>query len=44
VATGFDLVYLGVHAENTHAIQLYEQLGFATLGPRSADMLLEHPR
>ncbi|MGA3057123.1 MAG: GNAT family N-acetyltransferase [Candidatus Limnocylindrales bacterium] len=44
MADGFDLVYLGVHAENAPAMRLYERLGFATLGPRSADMLLEHPR
>ncbi|MGZ6314725.1 MAG: GNAT family N-acetyltransferase [Candidatus Limnocylindrales bacterium] len=44
VAAGLDLVYLGVYPENTRAIRLYERLGFATLGPRSAEMLLEHPR
>jgi ribosomal protein S18 acetylase RimI-like enzyme len=44
MAGGFDLVYLGVHAENAPAMRLYERLGFATLGPPSADMLLEHPR
>jgi ribosomal protein S18 acetylase RimI-like enzyme len=44
MAAGFDLVYLGVHTENAPAIRLYERLGFATLGPPSADMLLEHPR
>ncbi len=44
VADGFDLVYLGVYPENTRAIRLYERLGFATLGLRSAEMLLEHPR
>jgi ribosomal protein S18 acetylase RimI-like enzyme len=44
VAGGFDLVYLGVYPENIRAIRLYERLGFATLGPRSAEMLLEHPR
>lgn len=43
LASGYDLVYLGVYADNTPAIRLYEQLGFATLGSRSADMLLEHP-
>jgi ribosomal protein S18 acetylase RimI-like enzyme len=44
VAGGFDLVYLGVYPENARAIRVYERLGFATLGPRSAEMLLEHPR
>jgi ribosomal protein S18 acetylase RimI-like enzyme len=44
VAAGFDLVYLGVYADNAPAMRLYQQLGFATMGPRSADMLLEHPR
>ncbi len=44
VAAGCDLVYLGVYADNTAAIRLYERLGFAMLGPRSSDMLLEHPR
>ena len=43
LAIGFDLVYLGVYADNTPAMRLYERLGFATLGLRSADMLLEHP-
>ena len=43
LASGYDLVYLGVYAENTPAIRLYERLGFAILGSRSADMLLEHP-
>jgi ribosomal protein S18 acetylase RimI-like enzyme len=43
-ADGLDLVYLGVYAENARAIRLYERLGFAVLGPRSSDMLLEHPR
>ena len=41
--TGTDLIYLGVYADNTPAIRLYEGLGFAILGPRSSDMLLEHP-
>jgi GNAT superfamily N-acetyltransferase len=44
VAGGFDLVYLGVYADNRRAIRLYERLGFATLGSCSAEMLLEHPR
>lgn len=44
VAAGFDLVYLGVYADNDRAMRLYQQLGFGTMGPRSADMLLEHPR
>jgi ribosomal protein S18 acetylase RimI-like enzyme len=38
------LVYLGVYAENSPAIRLYEGLGFSILGPRSSDMLLEGPR
>jgi ribosomal protein S18 acetylase RimI-like enzyme len=41
---GMDLIYLGVYADNTPAIRLYEGLGFSILGPRSSDMLLEHPR
>jgi Acetyltransferases len=44
VASGFDLVYLGVYADNIRAIRLYERLGFAALGSCSAEMLLEHPR
>jgi GNAT superfamily N-acetyltransferase len=44
VVGGFDLVYLGVYADNARAIRLYERLGFATLGSCSAEMLLEHPR
>jgi ribosomal protein S18 acetylase RimI-like enzyme len=44
VEAGTDLVYLGVYADNTPAIRLYEGLGFAVLGPRSSDMLLEHPK
>jgi ribosomal protein S18 acetylase RimI-like enzyme len=44
LACGFDLVYLGVHTENARAIRLYERLGFAKLGPPSADMLLERRR
>ena len=44
MASGFDLVYLGVYADNRRAIRLYERLGFATLGSCSAEMLLEHPR
>jgi ribosomal protein S18 acetylase RimI-like enzyme len=43
VAAGAELIYLGVYPENTSAIRLYRSLGFAILGPRSADMLLEHP-
>jgi ribosomal protein S18 acetylase RimI-like enzyme len=41
VATGTDLVHLGVYADNTRAIRLYDRLGFGILGARSADMLLE---
>jgi ribosomal protein S18 acetylase RimI-like enzyme len=40
VAAGVGIVYLGVHAENEAAIRLYEQLGFAVVGSKSADMLL----
>jgi ribosomal protein S18 acetylase RimI-like enzyme len=43
IAAGLDLIYLGVYAENARAIRLYERLGFGVLGPRSSDMLLEHP-
>lgn len=43
VAEGAELTYLGVYPENVNAIRLYRSLGFAILGPRSADMLLEHP-
>lgn len=41
VAEGARLVYLAVHAGNDQATSLYERLGFAVLGPRFADMLLE---
>jgi ribosomal protein S18 acetylase RimI-like enzyme len=44
MAAGANFVYLGVYADNEGAIRLYDRLGFSTLGPRSADMLLEHPR
>ena len=44
IAAGLDLIYLGVYADNARAIRLYERLGFGLLGPRSSDMLLEHPR
>ena len=44
IAAGVDLVYMGVYADNEGAIRLYERLGFGVLGPRSSDMLLEHPR
>ncbi|MGD0123138.1 MAG: GNAT family N-acetyltransferase [Candidatus Limnocylindrales bacterium] len=44
IAAGLDLIYLGVYADNARAIRLYERLGFGVLGPRSSDMLLEHPR
>lgn len=43
-STGADLIYLGVYADNIGALRLYKSLGFAVLGPRSSDMLLEHPR
>jgi ribosomal protein S18 acetylase RimI-like enzyme len=39
LADGVDLIYLGVYADNTAAVRLYEQLGFSILGGRSADML-----
>jgi ribosomal protein S18 acetylase RimI-like enzyme len=44
IARGVDLVYLGVYADNERAIGMYDRLGFGLLGPRSSDMLLEHPR
>jgi ribosomal protein S18 acetylase RimI-like enzyme len=44
VASGVDLVYVGVHADNARAIRMYDGLGFGVLGPRSSDMLLERPR
>jgi GNAT superfamily N-acetyltransferase len=44
VASGVDLVYLGVYADNAAAMRLYRQLGFQVLGPRSSDMLQERPR
>jgi ribosomal protein S18 acetylase RimI-like enzyme len=43
-AGGASLIYLGVYAENATAIRLYERMGFAILGSRSADMLLERPK
>ena len=42
-AGAVDLIYLGVYAENTGAIRLYERLGFQILGGRSADMLQTRP-
>jgi len=39
LADGVDLIYLGVYTENAGAIRLYERLGFAILGDRSADLL-----
>jgi ribosomal protein S18 acetylase RimI-like enzyme len=44
LAAGYELIYLGVYAENTSAIRVYSRLGFRVLGSRSADMLLESPR
>jgi ribosomal protein S18 acetylase RimI-like enzyme len=44
VAAGTDLVHLGVYADNSQAIRLYDRLGFGILGQRSADMLLEPSR
>ena len=44
VASGTDLVYLGVYADNARAKRLYERLGFRVMGTRSSDMLLERPR
>jgi ribosomal protein S18 acetylase RimI-like enzyme len=43
LTAGIDLIYLGVYAENTGAMRLYRDLGFSIFGPRSADMLQEHP-
>ena len=44
LAEGVELIYLGVYADNTAAIRLYEGLGFAILGGRSADMLQKPQR
>ena len=43
-AEGVDLIYLGVYADNTAAIRLYQRLGFAILGGQSADMLQALPK
>ncbi|MGD0861737.1 MAG: GNAT family N-acetyltransferase [Candidatus Limnocylindrales bacterium] len=43
LASGVELIYLGVYADNGLAMRLYERLGFASLGGRSADMLLAKP-
>jgi ribosomal protein S18 acetylase RimI-like enzyme len=43
-AEGVDLVYLGVYADNTAALRLYQRLGFEILGGRSADMLQTTPK
>jgi ribosomal protein S18 acetylase RimI-like enzyme len=43
IASDVDLIYLGVYADNARAIRLYDRLGFALLGPRSSDMLLDGP-
>jgi ribosomal protein S18 acetylase RimI-like enzyme len=40
ISAGVGIVYLSVHADNDAAIRLYETLGFAVTGPKSADMLL----
>lgn len=40
IAAGVGIVYLSVHADNDAAIRLYQSLGFAATGPKSADMLL----
>ena len=40
IAAGVGIVYLGVNANNDAAIRLYEKLGFAVAGAKSADMLL----
>ncbi len=44
IAAGAGLVHLSVHVDNVPASRLYDRLGFATLGPRSADMLQERGR
>ena len=44
LAEDVGLVYLGVYADNDEAIRLYERLGFAILGGKSADMLQKLPR
>ena len=43
LADNADLIYLAVDVDNKTAIDLYEGLGFARLGPRSADMLAAAP-
>jgi ribosomal protein S18 acetylase RimI-like enzyme len=41
LADGAGIVYLAVETGNSQAVHLYRRLGFAVLGPPSADMLLE---
>lgn len=40
IGAGVGIVYLGVHADNKGAKRLYERLGFAVNGSKSADLLL----
>jgi GNAT superfamily N-acetyltransferase len=40
VASGSEWTFLGVFAENTRAIRLYERVGFAVLGEPGPDLLL----
>lgn len=40
ISAGAGIVYLSVQADNDAAIRLYQTLGFAVTGPKSADMLL----
>jgi ribosomal protein S18 acetylase RimI-like enzyme len=44
LAEGVGLIYLGVYADNSPAIRLYQRLGFDILGGRSADMLARAQR
>jgi len=40
IDAGVGFVYLSVHGDNDQALRLYGEIGFAPIGPKSADMLL----